>query len=59
MLSLGWERLGSAPLQCCSQILHSQVMLRLHPWLCPWRGGTRGFVQSEQPGGAGAAVVCR
>lgn len=38
MLELGWGRLGSAPARFCSQILHSQVILRLHPWLCPWRG---------------------
>lgn len=59
MLNLAWRRLGSAPGSCCSQILHSQVILGLHPWLCPWPGGTRGFVQLESSEeGLGAAVPC-
>lgn len=61
MLELGWGRLGSAPARFCSQILHSQVILRLHPWLCPWRGGRQGVCAAgEQRGGDGcccSAVV--
>lgn len=58
----GWARCGrwgSAPVSCCSQILCSQVILRLQPWLCLWPGGTGGFVwlQSSEEG-MGAAVLC-
>lgn len=58
-LDAGRGRWGSALVRCCSQILCSQVILRLHPWLCPWPGGTGGFVwlQSSKEG-MGAAVLC-